>query len=323
VIVVGGPIDETALNALGRLGPVRQWSGDRPIPPETLRDWIRTADACLATLNDRIDGTLLAGVERLKIVANLAVGYDNLDLEALSARGILATNTPDVLTEATAELTWALILAVTRGILPAREAMLEGQWTHWRADAFLGTELDGLTLGIVGLGRIGRAVARRGEAFGMRIAALGREGVRPNGTEWERLPLGEFLRTADVVTIHVPLTPSTENLVNAAWFAAMKPGAYLINTSRGPVVDESALWDALNSGRLAGAGLDVFAHEPVRPGMPLITHPRVVATPHIGSATHATRRRMALRAVGNIRAALSGERPPDLLNPFAWENSGR
>jgi glyoxylate reductase len=247
------------------------------------------------------------------------VGYDHLDLDALRRYRVLATNTPDVLTEATAELTWAVMLALTRRVIPARDALLAGAWTHWRLDGFLGTELTGKTLGIVGLGRIGQAVARRAPPFGMTVLGLdpGSRHGTPSG--FPVAPRDVFLARADVVSLHVPLTPETRGLVDEAWLSAMKPGSYLINTSRGAVVDEAALLRALDRGHLAGAALDVFAQEPVDPSHPLVRHPRVVATPHIGSATVETRAAMALKAVSNVEAFWAGQRPPDLIDAAVWE----
>lgn len=270
-------------------------------------------------LTDIIDEEILASSPRLQIVSNFAVGYDNIDLAAATRHGVMVTNTPDVLTEATAELTWALMLALVRNILPARQIMLEGGWRTWSPAGFLGTELSGKTLGIVGLGRIGQAVARRAPAFNMTVVAMASSRPERSGVDGiPRLPKDQFLAQADLVSLHVPLTPETNRMVNRDWLNAMKPGAFLVNTARGAVVDETALYEALNAGRLAGAGLDVFETEPVGTGHPLALHPKVLATPHIGSATGETRRAMALRAARNIALALNGQRPPDLLNPEVW-----
>ncbi|MCY0877396.1 MAG: D-glycerate dehydrogenase [Firmicutes bacterium] len=317
-IVVTRAIHADALALLRKQGDVRLWDQPRPIPADTLREWLEDADAALTMLTDRIDGDTVLRASRLRIVANMAVGYDNLDVSALTAQGILATNTPDVLTEATAELTWALILALMRGVVSSREALLAGAWQSWSPDAFLGTELAGKTLGIVGLGRIGRAVARRAPAFQVKVVALESRRGSLEQPDIPRLPREAFLGTADIISLHVPLTPQTHHLVDQAWLAHMKPGAFLVNTARGAVVDEVALKAALDSGHLQGAALDVFAEEPVDSRHPLVSHPRVLATPHIGSATYETRRAMALRAAENLVAALQGTRPRDLLNPEAW-----
>lgn len=313
-IAVTGPLMPEAARVLERDAgrPLRFWEEDRPIPPEVLWEWVRDAEGLLTTLNDRIDGALLAAAPRLSVVANMAVGHDNIDVAAASALGILCTNTPDVLTEATAELTWTLMLALMRGIVPARDALLEGRWKYWRVDGYLGAELVGRTLGIVGAGRIGNAVARRADPFGMNVLTAGKQPGQG------RVPLSRLLASADVVTLHVPLTPETRGMVNRAWLSEMKPGSYLINTARGGVIDEDALLEALDRGHLAGAALDVFNKEPVSGRHPLAGHPRVLATPHIGSATRETRTRMALLAATNLMQGLRGERPQNLLNPSAW-----
>ncbi len=313
-IVVTRMIHSDALRLLADSGEVELWTEPKPMPRHLLQEWLKDAEACLSMLTDRIDDAALEQAPSLKIVANMAVGFDNIDLSAATRHRVMVSNTPDVLTEATAELTWALILALARNLLSAREDLLQGRWTVWSPDGFLGTELYGKTLGIVGLGRIGHAVARRAPAFGMDVVALGRSGHAAPGSI-PRLTRDEFLTRADVVSLHVPLTPDTRHLVNAEWLAHMKPSAYLINTARGAVVDEQALWAALNQGRLAGAALDVFQKEPVDGSHPLASHPRVLATPHIGSATAETRRAMAIRAAENIRSVLQGHPPRDWLNP--------
>lgn len=305
-------IHQDAIDALESLGSVRLWPEPRPMPRDVLLDWIREADACLSMLTDRIDAPVLeAGAPHLRVVSNMAVGYDNIDVANAVQNHVMVTNTPDVLTEATAELTWALMLAVARNMVSARESLLRGEWGDWAPDGFLGHELWGKTLGIVGWGRIGQAVARRASAFGMRVIVLAKRSPSEPGTR----PLPEFLAEADVISLHVPLNQTSRKMVDASWFQRMKPSAFLVNTARGPVVDSAALLDALNAGRLAGAALDVFEHEPLAGSDPLASHPRVLATPHIGSATAETRRAMALRAVDNIAAALSGRRPLDLVQP--------
>lgn len=314
-IAVTRHIHQDALSVLEPLGQVRLWDEDRPIPRITLEEWLADANACLTMLTDRIDEALLSSSPSLSIVSNMAVGYDNFDLAAASRAGVMMTNTPDVLTESTAEYTWALMLALMRNILPAHRDLLDGQWLTWSPTGFLGTELSGKTLGIVGLGRIGRAVARRGPAFNMRVVAWSRSGARGQDDGVDRLPLDEFLAASDIISIHLPLNQDTRKLVDSSWFQAMKPGTFLVNTARGSIIDELALLEALDSGKLAGAGLDVFSKEPIDGHHRLAIHPRILTTPHIGSATHETRRAMAIRAAENIRQALTGERPRDLLNP--------
>ena len=268
------------------------------------------AAGIVAVPGDRIDaGFLDAAGPQLRVVALHAVGYDNVELEAATARGVLVTNTPDVLTDATAELTVALLLALTRRIAEGDRLLRQGGEWAWEPTFMLGEGLAGKTLGIVGLGRIGRAVARLAEAFGMRVLHTSRTGG---------LPLAELLAESDVVSIHTPLTPETSHLIGAAEFTGMKPSALLVNTSRGPVVDEAALVAALERGEIAGAVLDVFEHEPdPHPG--LLGRDNVVLTPHLGSATAAARTAMGELCAEALRAVLLEARlPANTLNPDAW-----
>ena len=264
------------------------------------------ADALVCLLLDRIDGTVIARAPKLRVVASCAVGYDNLDLPALTAAGIAVTNTPDVLTEATAELAFALLLAAARR-LPEGEALVRsGRWEGWRLDQLLGIQLLGKTLGIIGLGRIGLAVRRRAEAFGMRVIFA--DPHAPGA-----LSIDQVFAQADAVSLHCPLTTETRNLVNAQRLALMKPSAIVVNTSRGGCVDEGALIDALTDGRIFAAALDVFAREPeIDPR--LATCPRLVLAPHIGSATTEARTQMAQLCADGVIAVLSGQRPPNLVN---------
>lgn len=255
-------------------------------------------------------GTEFKRLPKLRIVANCAVGHNNVDLVAAEMRRIVVTNTPDVLTAATADLTWALILACARRLLAGVDMVKTGNWTGWHPQMLLGLELEGATLGIVGAGRIGQAVGTRALGFGMRITYASRtpkpEFERATGAT--RLELRPLLRESDVVTLHVPKTPETQGMINADALAAMKPGAILINTSRGDLVREDAVAAALEQGRLGAAGLDVFAEEPdIHPR--LRAAPRTVLLPHIGSATLPTRRKMAETAVANVQAVLAGAPP--------------
>ena len=252
----------------------------------------------------------LAGLPDLKVLAQCAVGYDNIDLEAAARRGIPVTNTPDVLTESTADLAWALILAVARRLKEGQEMLAKGEWTGWNPTQLLGLELFGRTLGVVGAGRIGQAVARRGVGFGMEIVYTDQV-RRPEfdlATGARFADLSSLLGQSDVVTVHVPSTPSTRGLFDGERFSEMKAGALFINTARGDLVDEDALLASLDEGHLGGAGLDVFSKEPEVPPA-LTNHPRVFALPHIGSATTHTRRAMAALAVENARAVLDGKQP--------------
>jgi glyoxylate reductase len=300
-----------ARRALGSV-VLRTYRGPQPIPRRALRAGVGNADGLLCLLTDRVDADLLAAAPRLRAVANCAVGYDNVDLAAAAARGIVVTNTPDVLTEASADLAFALILAAARRIVEGDQLVRSGRWRGWRPDQLLGNDVHGATLGIVGLGRIGAAVARRAHGFDMRVVYWSRRRLRrpAAGARW--LSLDRLLATADVVTLHVPLTEATRGLIGARELARMKPTAVLVNTSRGPVVDEAALIAALRRRRIAAAGLDVFAREPDVPAA-LRTLPNVVLTPHVASATTATRGAMAALAARNLAAALAGRRPPNAV----------
>ena len=264
----------------------------------------------------QVDADLVdaAGPE-LKVVANFAVGYDNIDLDACRRRGVAATNTPDTLVDTTADLAFALILAAPRRVAEGDRLIRAGRPWGFRWDFMLGHDVHGATLGIVGLGAIGRAVARRARGFDMPVLYAQRRRAPADveaalGARY--VPLGDLLATSDVVTLHCPHTPETHHLVDAAALAAMRPTAYLVNPARGPIVDERGLVDALERGEIAGAGLDVFEREPdVHPG--LAAREDVVLVPHLGSATWATRERMGLRAAGNVVAVLSGRPAPDAL----------
>jgi glyoxylate reductase len=266
----------------------------------------------MCVLTDRIDAAQLDAAPGLRVVANIAVGFDNIDLAAARARGIVVTNTPDVLTEATADLTWGLILAAMRRIGEGERLVRRGGWSGWALDFMLGTDLRGKQLGIVGFGRIGRAVASRAAAFGMRVAftTVDDDAAAGPGADglWTRLGLDELLTGSDVVSLHVPLTASTRHLIDQRAILRMKRRAYLVNTSRGPVVDEAALAWALGEGLIAGAALDVFEEEPrVHPD--LLSLENVVLVPHLGSATIETRTAMADLAARNVLAVLSGGDP--------------
>jgi glyoxylate reductase len=252
-------------------------------------------------LTERVDATLLDAAPSVRAVANMAVGTDNIDLEAARERGVAVGNTPGVLTDATADLAMALVLAITRRLPDGVARVRDGRWGPWQPAQDLGIDLAGATLGIVGYGRIGRAVAQRAEAFGMRILHTSRS---------SGVPLDQLLRESDVVSLHVPLSPATHHLVDAVALAQMKPGAYLVNTARGGVVDQAALRDALQGRRIAGAALDVTDPEPLPADDPLLEAPNLLVVPHIGSATAGTRAKMADMAVENLLAALDGRPMP-------------
>lgn len=273
------------------------------------------ADALLPLLSLRIDEALLQRASKLRIVANYAVGYDNVDVAACTRRGVVVTNTPGVLTEATADLTMALVLAAARRLREAMALTGSGGWRGWRPEQLIGLDLDGALLGVIGLGRIGRAVAARARGFGMKVA-YSQPRASQGAVEHQHLPLDELLRRADVVSIHCPLGPSTRHLIGARELDLMKPDAVLVNTARGPIVDEAALIAALDRGQLLGVGLDVFEDEPRIPRA-LLDCPRVVCLPHIGSAARRARARMAETAAQSIADLLAGRRPAHPVNPEA------
>jgi len=292
---------------------------DRPPTRAELLKAVRDKDGILCLLTDAIDAEVLDAARGCRIVANMAVGYNNIDIVAATQRGVLVTNTPGVLTEATADLTWALILAVTRRVVEGDHVMRSGGYSGWGPMFMLGGDLNGRRLGLVGPGRIAEAVARRALAFGMTLQYAGR---RPSpafeALGAQPVELDTLLTTSDVVSLHVPLTAETRHLIDDRAISLMKPTAYLINTARGPVVDEPALVAALKAGRIAGAGLDVYEREPAM-AEGLADCRNAVLLPHLGSATVGTRSAMARIAAENLAAALRGERPPNLVNPDAWD----
>ena len=307
-ILLTGRIPSSVLSALEAIGEVDRFSADGVdvMPHDDLVARVRGKQALVSMVTDRVDADVIRAGTELKIIANAAVGYNNIDVTAARAAGVLVTNTPGVLTDATADLTWALILGISRRVGEGERLVRRGGWKGWTFDFMLGSELRGKQLGIVGYGAIGRAVAARGRAFGMRIAYTRRTPApEPDA---EAMPLDRLLATSDIVSLHCPLTPDTTHLIDQAALARMKRSAYLINTSRGPVVDEKALARALRTRLIAGAGLDVFEREPaVEPE--LMELENVMLVPHLGSGTVETRTAMADLAVRNVAAVLSG-RPP-------------
>ena len=310
-------IPGTAVAQLEAAGhTVEVWPGELPPPPEALAAALARSDAVMTMVVDRITPAMLAAAPRLRIVANMAVGYDNVDPAAAAEAGVWVTNTPGVLAETTADLAFALLLAAARRVVEADRDTRAGGWKTWSPTAFLGTDLFGATLGIVGLGEIGEAVARRARGFRMRILYHSR--TRKPALEadlgLEFRDLHSLLADSDFVSLHTPLTPQTRHLLGPAAFAAMKPGAILVNTARGGIVDQDALVEALRSGSLGGAALDVTDPEPLPLSHPLYSFPNVIITPHIGSASRATRARMAEMAAANILAVLAGSEPPNPVN---------
>ena len=290
---------------------------DRPIGREDLLRDVRDKDGLLSMLTDRIDGAVLdAAGERLRVVSNYAVGYDNVDVEACTRHGVLVTNTPDVLTDATADMAVGLILAASRRIVEGDRAVRRGTPWSWSPTFMLGREVGGTTLGVVGFGRIGQAVASRGRAFGMDVVYASRR-PRPDVESLlgaRRLDLGSLIEEADVITVHVPSNDDTHHLFGEDEFRAMKPTAVFVNTARGPVVDEAALARALRAGEIFAAGLDVYEREPeVHPD--LLDLENVVLAPHLGSATVETRTAMGMLAARNLLDAIAGRRPAAAVNP--------
>ena len=290
-----------ALDRLRAAHEVEVWPERLPPSPEQLRSHAGQADALLTLLTDRIDAELIEAAPRLQAIANYAVGYDNIDLAAANARGIRVGNTPGVLTDATADLTFALLLAAARRLPEAADAVRHGDWLTWEPGRYLGADVHGATLGIIGMGRIGGAVARRADGFAMTVIHTGRVGG---------VPLAQLLEQADFVSVHAPLTPQTHHLMDADALARMRPSAILINTSRGPIVDQAALRQALTDGTIAGAALDVTDPEPLPKDDPLLDAPNLIVVPHVGSATRTARERMAEIAVENLLAALAGQPMP-------------
>lgn len=316
LFAVTNRLPDPAIALLREAGEVRADERETAIPRRDLLELVAGADAVVCLLGDRVDDELLeAAGPQLRCVANVAVGYDNIDIEAAARRGVVVTNTPGVLDDATADLTMALILATTRRIVEGDRLVRSGRAWNWGMHFMLGSSLQGRLLGIVGLGGIGRRVAGRARAFGMEIAYHSRTPA-PAEVEAElgarRLPLEQLLAEADVVSLHCPLTPETYHLIGPAELAAMKPSAVLVNAARGPIVDEGALAAALADRRIAAAGLDVYEQEPhVERRLPKLDN--VVLSPHLGSATVETRTAMAELAAANVLAVLRGAEPPSAI----------
>jgi glyoxylate reductase len=305
-ILVTRKLPASVLAKLSAVADVDLYIGDAAIPADELRARIADKDALVCLLTDAVDRTVIDAAPKLKAIANVAVGYNNIDVPYARSRGIVVTNTPDVLTESVADFTWALILAISRRLSEGERLVRRGEWKGWALDLLLGTELRGKQLGLVGVGRIGRAVAARAGAFGMRVAYTSRREIDFPGAEL--MQLDRLLLTSDIVSLHVPLTPETRHLIDKRALTRMKRSAYLINTSRGPVVDEAALAWALQHHLLAGAALDVYENEPaVHPD--LLSLENVLLVPHLGSGTTETRTAMADLAADNVLALLDG-RPP-------------
>jgi glyoxylate reductase len=292
------------------------WPSDLPPSQAELLRGTHEVEGLLSLLTDMIDADLIAASPRLRVISNCAVGVDNVDVRAATAHRIPVGNTPDVLTDATADMTFALLLAAARHIVEGAAYVREGKWKTWNLQLLLGADLVGSTLGILGFGRIGNAVARRAQGFGLRVLYCD-PSARP---AWAAQPasMHALLREADFVSIHVPLTRETTHMIDAAALAMMKPNAILINTARGPIVDHRALYDALTSRRLAAAALDVTEPEPLETNSPLLALDNCIVLPHLGSASKRTREQMVMLAAKNLVAGLRGERLPHCANPEVY-----
>jgi lactate dehydrogenase-like 2-hydroxyacid dehydrogenase len=316
-VLVTRRIFDESLAALARRCDVDANQKDVPLTPAQLLKRLAGKDAVICLLTDVVSDDVLGRNPRLKIVCNVAVGYNNLDVTAATKRGVMMTNTPGVLDDTTADFTWCLILAAARGLVAADRTFRSGKWRGWGLMQFLGHDVWGKTLGICGFGRIGRGVARRARGFDMRVLYTDVQRA-PEAVERESgarfVDKTTLLREADIVTLHVPLVADTRHYIAAPELALMKPSAILVNAARGPVVDERAIVTALKQRRIAAAGLDVYEHEP-SPAPGLVKLPNTVLAPHMASASVETRRRMSDMAVANCLAGLAGERPPNLLNP--------
>ena len=305
-VFVTRTLPSAVIAKLESVGNVEVYAGDGVITRDELHQAVVGKHGLVTMVTEQVDGALLDAGADLKVVANVAVGYNNIDVPAARARGVIVTNTPDVLTDSVADFTWALILAITRRLSEGERVVRRGEWKGWAFDYMLGAELRGKQLGLVGLGRIASAVAARASAFGVRVAYTSRSDRNLPGAE--QMSLDQLLNTSDIVSLHVPLTPETRHLIDKKALARMKRSAYLVNTARGPVVDEEALAWALQQRLIAGAALDVYEQEPkIHPD--LLPLENVLLVPHLGSGTIETRTAMAMLAADNVVAVLSG-RPP-------------
>ena len=315
-VAVTRGIPEAGLQLVREATAVKLWDQEMPPSPEELDALLEGCDGAITLLTDRIDGPVLDRHPGLRVVSNFAVGYDNIDVPAASERGVLVCNTPDVLTNATADHTWALLLAAARRIPESIAYVRDGKWKTWGPLLLLGREVSGATIGIAGLGRIGKEVAKRARGFDMRVLAFDpfEDSAFAREHQVTYVPLEQLLVESDFVTLHVTLTPDTRHLIAGAELARMKPTAILVNASRGPVVDTDALVEALRTGSILGAALDVTDPEPLPADHPLVNMTNCIVVPHTASATVQTRDRMAELAAENLLTGLRGERPPAAVN---------
>jgi glyoxylate reductase len=317
-VYVTRELPERGLKIIKEHFDVEVWPEYAPPPKKVIIEKVKNVDALASLLSDKIDAEVFDAAPKLKIVAQMAVGFDNIDIQEATKRGIYVTNTPEVLTDTTADFAWALLMAVARRVVEADKYVRSGQWkVGWHPMMLQGRDVYGATIGIVGAGRIGYAVAKRATGFNMKI--LYYDVIPRPEMEKElgakRVDLDTLLRESDFVSIHVPLMKETYHMINAEKLKLMKKTAYLINNARGPVVDEKALYEALKEGRIAGAGLDVFEQEPTPVDNPLLKLDNVVVAPHISSATYETRSKMAEMVAENLVAFFEGRKPPNLVNP--------
>ncbi|MES1039410.1 2-hydroxyacid dehydrogenase [Peribacillus simplex] len=315
-IYITRKLPEQIIEGLSQNYEVRMWEQeDIPVPREVLEEEIKEVDGLLCLLTEQIDESLIEQAANLKIIANMAVGHNNIDVQSATKRGIMVTNTPGVLTETTADLTFGLLLATARRMMEAEDYLRSGKWETWSPMQLTGQDVYGATLGIIGLGRIGEALAKRAKGFDMNIVYFNRsrkyEQEKKLGIEYQ--PLEKLLQISDFVCVMLPLTPETNYMIGKEQLELMKGTAVLINTARGGIIDEKALYQALESRGIWAAGLDVFEEEPVPVDHPLLTLPNVVTLPHIGSASIATRLKMAALAVQNLMEGLSGDTPRNLV----------
>lgn len=316
-ILVARKIFPEGLARLQAVYDVEYNESDEIYPKAVLAEKLAAVSGALVTGSERIDAAALANAKELKIVSNMMVGYNNFDLAAMSAAGVMGTNTPDVLTDTTADLAFGLMLSTARRMAESEHWLRAGHWQNWSLDQWLGQDVHGATLGIVGMGRIGQAIAKRASGFSMQVQYYNRSRL-PEASEAElkarHVDFETLLKTSDIVVLLVPYSEATHHIIDAKALRLMKPTANLINVGRGGLVDDAALAEALREGVIAGAGLDVFENEP-RVNLALLTVPNVTLTPHIGSATRATRYAMMHLAIDNLLAGLAGKRSPNLLNP--------
>jgi glyoxylate reductase len=316
-------IPEQILKRLSTTYDVRMWDKeDIPVPYEILEKEIEDIDGLLCLLTENIDDSLLSKAKKLKIIANMAVGYNNIDINSATKRGIMVTNTPGVLTETTADLTFGLLLATARRLTEASDYLKNGEWKTWSPMQLTGQDINGATLGIIGLGSIGEALARRAKGFDMEVLYFNRSRKyeKENELGIKYSSFENLLQVSDFVCVMTPYTPETKHLIDSEQLSLMKENAVLINTARGGIVNETALYQALKNKEIWGAGLDVFENEPVSLDNPLLTLPNVVTLPHIGSASIATRMKMANLAVSNLIAGLLNDKPLNLLNDVWVKN---